>query len=196
MATVLPSPGKRGRRVVARALAQVARLRALDDDHAQADRGRLQPPDRLPVLRPPAHRARLERELEPGVGQPREDGLLGRGGLDLLELLSSSASLCCSIERVDGRGRLLPQQRQHAVGEQQRCRRRSAGPGEEALDPHRRSADSVPPSEPGPAYVRGPRVMRLGRGRLADDVAAVAQHAHEQREGAGERAERRAPPRP
>ena len=52
---------------------------------------------------------------------------------------------------VDRRHRLLPQQRQRRVGEQQRAghdqHRRERAQGA----PHRRSADSVPPSEPGPA---------------------------------------------
>ena len=68
-----------------------------------------------------------------------------RGQLDGAQL---RVEVVLRARRPQGADRLLPRQRDGGVGQDQQTRDDERG-AERAL--HRRSADSVPPSEPGPA---------------------------------------------
>jgi hypothetical protein len=115
-------------------------------------------------MRPPALGARQE-------GQPAALGAQSLERLDLdagdpprLEPLEVVAERVLAQRRVQGRQRLLPQHGDRRVDQQQRAghdqdhrerAQRPVGAAPPALQPyggtHRRSADSVPPSDPGPA---------------------------------------------
>ena len=145
-----------------------------------------------------------------GSGSRVSARLLGHRQRRMVQRVQLVAQAVLLEVRVEGRERLLPQQRRHRIGQQQRARRRSArwpasaapsgGAGEPAAGPPRlrwegrRRVRSSPQRRLRPAQRARPGVATRGRGcgsrRLADAGHALRpapgqQHAHD----AGQRAD-------
>ena len=119
--------GQRRARVVARALAQVAGVRCPRRRPCESPMRSIRiRPTASPssVLRSSERAANASRRLR--VGQLLERLLLDRRRLELVQRGQLVLQVALLVARVERGDRLLPQQRRAGVGEQQRCRRRSA----------------------------------------------------------------------
>ena len=119
--------------------AQVGGVGAADDDRPQPDARDAQLGDRLAV-------AARAGEGAGGHGGARAVAGVARGGeLERAQLRGEAVLGAAGAQRAE---RLLPGERDGRVGQDEQ-------PGDDQRGaeraPHRRSADSVPPSEPGPA---------------------------------------------
>jgi hypothetical protein len=145
--------------IVAGSGAQVARSRALDEHLRDPDRRDDDAPHGIAGVEPSLEGAGPEREPAARFADPAQGALLGRPERRPLELAQAVVERRLAEVGVDRRHGLLPQQRRHRVDQQHRAGddhharqrpQRAAGPIARGGG-HRRSADSVPPSDPGPA---------------------------------------------
>jgi hypothetical protein len=147
--------GERHAVVDPRALAQVVAVRAVDEHEVRVDPVDQDAPDGGAFAAVGAQPAREERHPPALRGELLQRREIQRGRPAVLELAQVAAELSLDDPRVDGRHRLLPDERQPRIGEHQHARDDEHGrEGTQRSPPrsgHRRNADSVPPSEPGPA---------------------------------------------
>ena len=211
-------PGKAGFRVDARSALEVFRVGAVDHDVARADLGDHDAPHGAAVAGVTFELAGEEGYSRPLIGNARQRTTLDgcrRGVFDLAQL---AAQMVLPEQRVEGRDRLLPDERDKRIEQRERAdddhqhgqhvhrarRRRAALPCRcerrawRCCDKglwhcsYRRRADSVPPSDPGPAYDSGPRIVTSNG--AASCALQSRPHGRERNDrGGGGTAEREAP---